>query len=109
LTLSSDWLFQVREFKQGKSLFDAGDEIRLLRQTAKLATRALVSAIRNRSDEQVRACVKIMANLEQVAPECRACIPIWAKPLWAWCCSRPQSIGVAAGYVKLLSTARSVR
>jgi len=78
LTLAGDWLFQVREFKAGRTLFQPSDGVRLVKQTVKLATRALVSAIRKQDDAKIRASVRIMETLEQTAPECHAHVARWA-------------------------------
>ena len=64
LTLAGDWLFQVRGFKAGRTLFDSTDGIRLVKQTAKLVTRP-VSAIRKQDDAKVSASVRIMEALER--------------------------------------------
>jgi glycosyltransferase involved in cell wall biosynthesis len=109
LTLAGDWLFQVREFKRGATLFDANDGVRIVKQAVKLATRALVGALRNRSDEQVSACVKIIEELDAVAPEARSSMATVARPLWALCRKRRKSGGLAAGYLTLISVARGGR
>jgi glycosyltransferase involved in cell wall biosynthesis len=110
LKLAEAYLFQVQYYRDGSSLLDTDDILKINEQAVRFIILLLFQGILYKRDEWIQRAQELRAELEKIIPGfIDRNLPHWAKRLWSLMQSKGSSRLAASLYVQALNTMRQMR
>jgi len=110
LKLAEAYLFQVQYYRDGSSLLEYEDIIKINEQAVRFINLLLFQGILYKRDEWIQRAQELRAELEKIIPGFMDInLPHWAKRLWRLMQTAGSSHLTASFYVQALDTVRKIR
>ncbi|MBS4033337.1 MAG: glycosyltransferase [Ignavibacterium sp.] len=110
LKLAEAYFFQAQNYKEGSSLLDSDDIVKVNEQAVRFINLLLFQGVLYKRNEWIKRAQELSRELDRIHPGfMEKTLPQWAKRLWTLIQNNGSSNLKASLYVKALNTMRKTR